>query len=91
MAGRRRKWRGIAPAVIAYLLPIVLWRRMPYLLLWWLWIVGVVGPLAAYDWVHDCAFAGDAEIHIAGVSGDVCVLSARRCLRRSGGGGWWRT
>ncbi|HEX4053327.1 MAG TPA: glycosyltransferase family 39 protein [Tepidisphaeraceae bacterium] len=43
----------IAPAVIAYLLPIVLWRRMPYLLLWWLWIVGVVGPLAAYDWVHD--------------------------------------
>jgi uncharacterized membrane protein len=43
----------VAPAIIAYLLPIVLVRPMPWLLLWWLWIVGVVGSLTAYDWIAD--------------------------------------
>ena len=42
----------IAPAVIAYLLPLLLLRRYPQILLWWLWIVGIVGSLIIYDCIH---------------------------------------
>lgn len=42
----------IAPAIIAYLLPLVLLRRYPQVLLWWLWIVGIFGTLLVYDCIH---------------------------------------
>jgi uncharacterized membrane protein len=42
----------LAPAIIAYLLPLFLLRRYPQILLWWLWIVGIVGSLILYDSIH---------------------------------------
>jgi hypothetical protein len=42
----------IAPAIIAYLLPLLLLKRYPQILLWWLWIVGIVGSLVIYDCIH---------------------------------------
>jgi hypothetical protein len=42
----------IAPGIIAYLLPLLLLRRYPQILLWWLWIVGIVGSLVIYDAIH---------------------------------------
>jgi hypothetical protein len=47
--GDENKSVWIAPAVIAYLLPLLLMRRQPQLLLWWLWIVGIIGSLFCYD------------------------------------------
>ena len=48
----------IAPAVIAYLLPIFMFRRYPQILLWWLWIVGIVGSLMIYDSLHHARLLG---------------------------------
>jgi hypothetical protein len=42
----------IAPAILAYLLPLVLLRRYPQIILWWLWIVAIVGSLLIYDSIH---------------------------------------
>jgi hypothetical protein len=39
----------IAPAVIAYLLPLIWIRRYPRLMLWWFWIAGCIGSLFLYD------------------------------------------
>jgi hypothetical protein len=42
----------IAPGIIAYVLPLLLLRRYPQVLFWWLWIVGIVGSLLIYDSIH---------------------------------------
>jgi uncharacterized membrane protein len=42
----------IAPAALAYLLPLLLLRRYRQILLCWLWIVGIVGSLLVYDSTH---------------------------------------
>jgi uncharacterized membrane protein len=47
------KLNWIAPGIIAYLLPLLLIRRYPLNLLWWLWIVGIVGSLILYDSIND--------------------------------------
>jgi hypothetical protein len=39
----------IALAVIAYVLPLVFMRRKPHLMLWWSWIVALIGQLLIYD------------------------------------------
>jgi len=48
--GPRLEW--IAPATIAYLLPLFWIRRYPQLMLWWFWIVGIVGSILAYDCIN---------------------------------------
>lgn len=51
--GLKAQSAWIAPAIIAYLLPPFFFRRLPHLLLWWLWIVGIIGALIVYDYaVH---------------------------------------
>jgi Dolichyl-phosphate-mannose-protein mannosyltransferase len=42
----------LAPCIVAYLLPIVLLRRSPSLLFWWLWIVAIIGQILAYDLIN---------------------------------------
>ena len=42
----------IAPCIIAYLLPWLLIRRYPTALLWWLWIIGIIGSLVIYDLIN---------------------------------------
>jgi hypothetical protein len=51
----------IAPAILAYLLPLVLLRRHPQILLWWLWIAGIVGLPLAYDCIHPGRLLGQLE------------------------------
>lgn len=75
----------IAPAVIAYLLPIVLFRRMPYVLLWWLWTVGVVGPLAAYDWLRDARLLATLKYTSLASVGVYALCAAPLPVH-----GWWR-
>jgi hypothetical protein len=42
----------IAPAVVAFLLPLLWLRRYPKLMLWWFWIAGAIGSIALYDFVN---------------------------------------
>jgi len=65
--GGQMAW--IAPCVIAYLMPLVFRRRLPQLMLWWLWIVGIVGSLAAYDFInHARLLAYDKYTSLASVA-----------------------
>ncbi|MGD0767789.1 MAG: glycosyltransferase family 39 protein [Tepidisphaeraceae bacterium] len=59
----------LAPCVIAYLLPLIFLRRLPQLMLWWLWIVGIVGLLVAYDSInHARLLAYDKYTSLASVA-----------------------
>jgi len=42
----------IGACVVAYLLPLALLRKYPQVLLWWLWVVGVIGLLVIYDSIN---------------------------------------
>jgi hypothetical protein len=39
----------IALAIMVYLIPVFRFRRHPYLLMWWLWVVGEIGVIAVTD------------------------------------------
>jgi hypothetical protein len=42
----------IAPCAFAYLLPLLWIRRYPQLMLWWFWIIGVMGSILTYDLIN---------------------------------------
>jgi hypothetical protein len=47
------QWLTALPlAVLVYLVPLFRFRKQPRLLLWWLWILGTIGVVAAVDLVH---------------------------------------
>jgi uncharacterized membrane protein len=48
--GPQMAWIG--PAAVVYLFPLLFIRRAPRQILWWLWIVGIIGSLAVYDGIN---------------------------------------
>jgi len=50
--GPAPKMAWIGPCVVVYLLPLVFIRRAPRLMLWWLWVMGIIGSLVIYDEIN---------------------------------------
>jgi hypothetical protein len=47
------EWLTALPlAALVYFVPVFRFQKQPHLLLWWLWILGTVGVVAAVDMVH---------------------------------------
>ena len=54
-------WRWLAAlplAILVFVVPIFRFRKTPHLLLWWLWILGTVGAVAAVDLIHHSIMVG---------------------------------
>jgi hypothetical protein len=51
----------ISTAFLTYVLPLLLARRRPQLLLWWFWVAGTVASLTIYDALHHSWLIGLAR------------------------------
>jgi 4-amino-4-deoxy-L-arabinose transferase-like glycosyltransferase len=74
-------WLGAAaPAAIVYVLPVVLMRQRPELLVWWFWVMGVMVPLGVRDAAHHTMMLSFAKYTFS-ASFAICALVAIPVMR----------
>jgi uncharacterized membrane protein len=79
------KLAWMAPCVVAYLLPLVFIRRAPYLMLWWLWVVGTIGSLVIYDCINHARLLMTLKYTSLASVGMYALCAAPLPVRQ-----WWR-
>jgi len=65
----------ISLAVIAYLCPLLLLRRRPYLLFWWLWIAGAIGLVFVIDVARHSTLLSISRYVIPAAPGVYAILA----------------
>jgi uncharacterized membrane protein len=81
--GPRMAWIG--PAAVVYLFPLLFIRRSPRQMLWWFWVVGIIGSLVIYDTINHARLLATLK-YTSLASIGVYALCANPLPTRQ----WWR-